>query len=87
MHTIPVYEILSSRMIFILAAAGSAVGLANIWRFTYATGANGICAFVMIYLVSICLITIPIRTSELLIGGFKLVLGSGMEIVGIMALP
>lgn len=55
-------------MIFILAAVGSAVGLANIWRFPYVAGANGGGAFVMIYLVSICLITIPIHMSELLIG-------------------
>ena len=55
-------------MIFILAAVGSAVGLANIWRFPYAAGANGGGAFVMIYLVSIFLLTIPIHMSELLIG-------------------
>lgn len=55
-------------MMFILAAVGSAVGLANIWRFPYAAGANGGGAFVMIYLVSIFLLTIPIHMSELLIG-------------------
>ena len=64
----PVHETWSSRMIFILAAVGSAVGLANIWRFPYVAGANGGGAFVMIYLVCIFLITIPINMSELLIG-------------------
>ena len=64
----PVHETWSSRMIFILAAVGSAVGLANIWRFPYVAGANGGGAFVMIYLVCIFLITIPIHMSELLIG-------------------
>ena len=68
MQTTPVREIWSSRMIFILAAVGSAVGLANIWRFPYAAGANGGGAFVMIYLISIFLLTIPINMSELLIG-------------------
>lgn len=68
MQTRPVHETWSSRMIFILAAVGSAVGLANIWRFPYAAGANGGGAFVMIYLVSIFLLTIPIHMSELLIG-------------------
>ena len=68
MQTSPVHETWSSRMIFILAAVGSAVGLANIWRFPYAAGANGGGAFVMIYLISIFLITIPIHMSELLIG-------------------
>ena len=68
MQTSPAHETWSSRMMFILAAVGSAVGLANIWRFPYAAGANGGGAFVMIYLICIFLITIPIHMSELLIG-------------------
>ena len=38
---------------FILAAAGSAVGLGNIWKFPYMVGSNGGSAFVIIYLVSV----------------------------------
>ena len=40
----------TSRVGFILAAAGSAVGLGNIWRFPYMAGANGGSAFIIIYL-------------------------------------
>ena len=58
----------SSRLIFILAAAGSAVGLGNIWRFPYVAGENGGGAFVLVYLACIFLIGIPIMASEILIG-------------------
>ena len=46
----------SNRWLFILAAAGSAVGLGNIWKFPYLTGENGGAAFVLIYLVTITLV-------------------------------
>ncbi len=49
----------SSRMTFILAAAGSAVGLGNIWKFPYITGENGGGAFVLVYLTCIFLIGVP----------------------------
>jgi NSS family neurotransmitter:Na+ symporter len=58
----------SSRLMFILAAAGSAVGLGNIWRFPYIAGENGGGAFVLVYLVCIFLIGIPILCSEILLG-------------------
>ena len=58
----------SSRLMFILAAAGSAVGLGNIWRFPYVAGENGGGAFVLIYLACIFLIGIPIMSSEILLG-------------------
>lgn len=58
----------SSRLMFILAAAGSAVGLGNIWRFPYVAGENGGGAFVLVYLVCIFLIGIPILMSEVLLG-------------------
>lgn len=58
----------SSRWVFILAATGSAVGLGNIWKFPYITGANGGGAFVLVYLACIALIGIPIMMSEVLIG-------------------
>jgi neurotransmitter:Na+ symporter, NSS family len=58
----------SSRLMFVLAAAGSAVGLGNIWRFPYVAGENGGGAFVVVYLLCIVLIGIPIMTSEILLG-------------------
>lgn len=58
----------SSRLIFILAATGSAVGLGNIWKFPYITGVNGGGAFVLVYLFCIALIGIPIMISEIMMG-------------------
>ena len=58
----------SSRWMFVLAAAGSAVGLGNIWRFPYITGENGGGAFVLIYLAFIVLVGIPIMMAEVMIG-------------------
>ncbi|MEM9622913.1 MAG: sodium-dependent transporter [Pseudomonadota bacterium] len=58
----------SSRWLFVLAAAGSAVGLGNIWKFPYITGENGGGAFVLIYLVCVALVGIPIMMSEVLMG-------------------
>ena len=58
----------SSRWLFVLAAAGSAVGLGNIWKFPYIAGENGGGAFVLIYLVCIAAVGIPIMVSEVLMG-------------------
>jgi len=58
----------SSRLIFILAATGSAVGLGNIWKFPYITGENGGGAFVLVYLLCISLIGIPIMMAEIMLG-------------------
>ncbi|MCG8517893.1 MAG: sodium-dependent transporter [Pseudomonadales bacterium] len=58
----------SSRLAFILAATGSAVGLGNIWKFPYITGENGGGAFVLVYLVCIAAVGIPIMMAEVLIG-------------------
>ncbi len=57
-----------SRLGFILAASGSAVGLGNIWKFPYITGENGGGLFVLIYLVCIALIGLPIMMAEIFIG-------------------
>ena len=56
------------RWTFILAAAGSAVGLGNIWKFPYMAGEYGGGAFVLIYLACILLIGVPIMVAEILIG-------------------
>jgi len=58
----------SSRWAFVLAAAGSAVGLGNIWKFPYITGQNGGGAFVLVYLVCIAVIGVPIMMAEVMIG-------------------
>lgn len=58
----------SSRWAFILAATGSAVGLGNIWKFPYITGANGGGAFVIVYLICIAIIGIPIMMAEVMLG-------------------
>ncbi|SFR61296.1 neurotransmitter:Na+ symporter, NSS family [Marinobacter daqiaonensis] len=58
----------SSRMAFVLAATGSAVGLGNIWKFPYITGENGGGAFVLVYLVCIAAVGLPIMMAEILIG-------------------
>ncbi len=58
----------SSRLGFILAAAGSAVGLGNIWKFPYEAGQNGGAAFLLIYLALTFLICYPIMIGEIAIG-------------------
>ena len=58
----------SSKIGFIFAAAGSAIGLGNIWRFPYVTGQNGGAAFVVIYLISILVICLPYMFGELSLG-------------------
>ncbi|MEQ9426837.1 MAG: sodium-dependent transporter [Cyclobacteriaceae bacterium] len=57
-----------SKFGFIMAAAGSAVGLGNIWRFPYITGENGGGAFVMIYIMCVILIGVPLLFSEMGLG-------------------
>lgn len=58
----------SSRLVFILAATGSAVGLGNIWKFPYITGEFGGGAFVLVYLACIASIGIPIMMAEIMLG-------------------
>ncbi|MEM8843720.1 MAG: sodium-dependent transporter [Pseudomonadota bacterium] len=58
----------SSRLAFILAAAGSAVGLGNIWKFPYMAGENGGGAFVLIYLLCIALFGLPVMMAEVMLG-------------------
>lgn len=58
----------SSRLTFILAATGSAVGLGNVWKFPYITGENGGGAFVLVYLLCIAAIGLPIMMAEVMIG-------------------
>ncbi len=53
---------------FILAAAGSAVGLGNVWRFPYSTSQNGGGAFVLVYIAAVLAVGVPIMVAEVLLG-------------------
>ena len=57
-----------SKIGVILATAGSAVGLGNIWRFPYMTGENGGAAFILIYVACVFILGIPCMIGEFLIG-------------------
>ncbi len=58
----------SSRSGFLLAAVGSAVGLGNMWRFSYLTAENGGAAFVILYLAITLLVGLPVLLAELSVG-------------------
>lgn len=58
----------TNRWTFILATAGSAIGLGNIWKFPYMTGINGGSAFVLVFLACIGLVGIPLMMCEIMLG-------------------
>jgi len=58
----------NSRLGFVLAAAGSAVGLGNIWKFPFEVGNGGGAAFVLMYLMFCFLLCFPVMVSEIAIG-------------------
>ena len=62
------HENWSSRLGFLLAAIGAAVGLGNIWKFPYMLGSNGGAAFVLVYLLAIALIATPVMIGEMILG-------------------
>ena len=57
-----------SKIGFIMAAAGSAIGLGNIWRFPYMVGSGGGSAFVIVYVVCVVLVGLPMIIAEFAIG-------------------
>lgn len=57
-----------SRFAAIMAMAGSAIGLGNIWRFPYMVGQNGGAAFILVYLMAALFLCVPIFISESIIG-------------------
>ena len=83
-----------SRLGVILATAGSAVGLGNVWRFPYMTGENGGAVFIFIYILCVLLFGIPCMISEFIVGRHgqantarafsKLSQGSYWSIIGYM---
>ncbi len=58
----------SSRTGFLMAAVGSAVGLGNMWRFSYLTAENGGAAFVVVYVAITLLVGLPVLLAELVVG-------------------
>ena len=81
----------TSRRGFVLAAAGSAVGLGNLWKFPYITWENEGGAFVLVYLICIAMVGLPIMIAEILlgrraqrsaVGAFKTVVGKNWGFVG-----
>ena len=52
----------------VLATAGSAVGLGNIWRFPYMTGQDGGAAFILVYLACVMILGIPGMIAEFIVG-------------------
>jgi len=83
-----------SRLGFVLAAAGSAVGLGNIWKFPYMTGQNGGGAFLIIYLALVFTIGLSVMLAEFAvgraaqrnpIGAFAVLKGKLWPIVGFLA--
>lgn len=65
---VSIHGMWSSRLMFILAATGSAVGVGNIWMFPYMVGVNGGSAFVLAYLICIAVIGVPVMMAEVLVG-------------------
>ncbi|NVK22968.1 MAG: sodium-dependent transporter [Kangiellaceae bacterium] len=85
----------NSRIGFILAAAGSAVGLGNIWKFPFEVGEGGGAAFVVIYLTFCFLLCFPVMVSEIAIGrktqlnpvgAFKKLGHANWSIIGLMGI-
>ena len=85
-----------SKIGIVLATAGSAVGLGNIWRFPFMTGENGGAAFILIYIGCILLLGIPGMISEFIVGRHaatnavsaygKLASGKGWKIIGVLGI-
>ncbi|MBR4734679.1 MAG: sodium-dependent transporter [Bacteroidales bacterium] len=61
-------EQFTSRLTVVLAMAGSAIGLGNIWRFPYLAGQNGGAAFILVYIAACALLAIPVFLAECIIG-------------------
>jgi len=91
----PKREHWASRAGFIMAAAGSAVGLGNVWKFPYMAGENGGGAFVIVYLPIVFSIGISVLLAELIIGraaqknpvgAFRMLGGGAWPFVGFMGI-
>lgn len=63
-----IHGLWATRAIFILAAAGSAIGLGSIWKFPYVTGMHGGGAFVLVYLLCVLALGVPLMMAEIMMG-------------------
>lgn len=81
-------ESFQSRLGFLLVSAGCAIGIGNVWRFPYITGANGGGVFVLFYLLFLLIIGVPVLTMEFAVGrasrkssvgGYKELEGAGQK--------
>ena len=61
-------ESFKSRLGFLLVSAGCAIGIGNVWRFSYVTGQNGGGIFVLFYLIFLVIMGLPVLTMELAVG-------------------
>ena len=61
-------ESFRSRLGFLLVSAGCAIGIGNVWKFPYVTGANGGGVFVLFYLLFLFIMGVPVLTMELAVG-------------------
>lgn len=77
-------QIWTRKSTFIFAAAGSAIGLGNLWKFPYMVGENGGGAFVLIYLACVLLIGLPIMMSESIVGKYSK--GNAIDAISVTAL-
>lgn len=75
-----------SRLGIILAAAGSAIGLGNIWRFPYMVGENGGSAFLLIYLICVTVFGLPVVCAELYAGRNGLGRWQFVRAMGVLAI-
>ncbi len=64
-------QVWAKKSTFIFAAAGSAIGLGNIWKFPYMVGENGGGAFVLVYLLCVLIIGLPLMMSESIVGKYS----------------
>ena len=62
------HAIWSSRLVYLMASIGAAVGLGNVWKFPYMLGNNGGAAFVAVYLLAVVFVAIPLMMAEMVIG-------------------
>lgn len=67
-ETVSARELFGTKWGFVLAAVGSAVGLGNMWRFSYIAAEGGGAAFLLLYIVMVLLIGIPLMLCELTVG-------------------
>lgn len=64
----PIRDSWATHLGFLLAAVGSAVGLGNMWRFSYVASQGGGAAFIIAYMVLVAVVGIPLMTSEFIVG-------------------